>query len=285
MSRLSTSDQVYRQVRYQNTIFWRTPIAAFFTIVFPLMFLIVFTLVFGNDELGGLGVTTVQFYAPALAVFGAVSATYTNLSVSTAIARDEGILKRVRGTPLPPWVYIAGRIGSAAYLAVISAGLMLAVGVIVYGLQVFNESIPALTVTFLVGIACFAALGLLLAALVPSGESAPAVANATLLPLAFISDIFIPIGEDAPAWLDTVASIFPLKHFAVAFQDGFNPVFVAQQQSWIDHFNWASLAVMTAWGVGGAVLAIRFFKWEPQAKSGTSRRGRRTKRHEDPAVV
>lgn len=277
MSRLRTSDQLYRQVRYQNTIFWRTPIAAFFTIVFPLMFLIVFTLVFGNEEIAGLDVTTVQFYAPALAVFGAVSATYTNLSVSTAIARDEGILKRVRGTPLPPWVYIAGRVGSAAYLAVIAAGLMLAVGVIFYGLQVFAESIPALTFTFIVGIACFAALGMLVAALVPSGDAAPAVANATLLPLAFISDIFIPAGDNTPEWLDTVARIFPLKHFAVAFQNGFNPVFVAEQASWVDHFDWGSLAVMAAWGVGAAVMAVRLFKWEPQPKSGESRRNRRRK--------
>jgi len=277
MNRVSTADQLYRQVRYQNTIFWRTPIAAFFTIVFPLMFLFVFTLVFGNDEIAGLGVTTAQFYAPALAVFGAVSATYTNLSVSTAIARDEGILKRVRGTPLRPWIYIAGRIGSGAYLAVISAGLMLAIGVLVYGLEVYLQAVPALVVTFLVGIGCFAALGMLLAALVPTGDTAPAVANATLLPLAFISDIFIPAGDNAPAWLDTVARIFPLKHFAVAFQDGFNPVFA--ESPWIDQFNWTSLAVMAVWGVGAAVLAARYFRWEPQAKT-TRTRGRRRRSEE-----
>ncbi len=281
MSPKTAAAQLLAQIRYQNTIFWRTPVAAFFTIVFPLMFLIVFTLVFGNDEIGGLGVTTAQFYAPALAVFGAVSATYTNLSVSTAIARDEGILKRMRGTPLPPWIYIAGRVGSGAYLAVISAGLMLVVGVVLYGLQIFAESVPALIVTFLVGIACFAALGMLVAALVDSGDSAPAVANATLLPLAFISDIFIPPGDNAPAWLDTVASIFPLKHFAVAFQDGFNPAVVAEQSSWLGHFNWTSLAVMAVWGIGATVLALRWFRWEPRPGGTTRRRKRRSR----PAVA
>lgn len=272
------ADQVYHQVRYQNKIFWRTPVAAFFTIVFPLMFLIVFTLVFGNEEIAGLGVTTAQFYAPALAVFGAVSATYTNLAVSTAIARDEGILKRVRGTPLPPWAYIAGRIGSGAYLAVISAGLMLLVGVVVYGLQFFGEAVPALVVTFIIGIACFAALGMLIAALVSTGDTAPAVANATLLPLAFISDIFIPPGEGAPAWLDTVARIFPLKHFAIAFQDGFNPTVIAERAGWLDHFNWTSLGVMALWGIGASVLAARWFKWEPRGGESSGRRSHRRRR-------
>ena len=104
---------VWQQIRYQNKIFWRSPISAFFTIVLPLMFLIVFVTLFGSEEIGGSGLTTAQFYAPALAVFGAVSATYTNLGIGTAISRDEGILKRVRGTPLPPWIYMAGRVGSA----------------------------------------------------------------------------------------------------------------------------------------------------------------------------
>ena len=212
--RPSTLNLLWGQVRYQNRIFWRTPISAFFTLVFPLMFLIVFGLVFGAEEISESGLTVAQFYAPALAVFGAVSATYTNLAISTAIARDEGILKRVRGTPLPPWCYIAGRVGSAVYMAGISVGIMLTVGVAFYGLQIYGAAVPALVITFLVGVATFATLGLLMAALAPSGDAAPAIANATLLPLAFFSDIFIVTTDGHPGLDSSIrrrVSVAPLR--------------------------------------------------------------------------
>ncbi len=270
--RPATLAMLGRQTRYQNTIFWRTPVAAFFTLVFPLMFLIVFTLVFGNEEIAELGVTTAQFYAPSLAVFGAVSATYTNLAIGTAISRDEGILKRIRGTPLPPWIYIAGRIGSAAYLAAISVLIMIGFGVAFYGLEIYLVAVPSLVVTFLVGVACWAALGMLVAAVAPSGDSAPAIANATLLPLAFISDVFIPPSENAPAWLDTVGGIFPLKPFAVAFQDAFRPDVVGAADSWIDLFHWSELALMAVWGIGALLLAVRLFRWEPRGGERVPRR-------------
>ncbi len=263
--RRSARELVWQQIRYQNKIFWRSPISAFFTIVFPLMFLIIFATLFGSEELGDTGVTTAQFYAPALAVFGAVSATYTNLGIGTAISRDEGILKRVRGTPLPPWIYMAGRVGSAIWIAFIAVVLMMGVGVVAYGVNIYAAALPAALLTFVVGVACFAALGLLLAALAPSGEAAPAIANATLLPLAFISDIFVAPSENSPGWSATLGDIFPLKHFAVAFSDAFHPDRVAAAgSSWLDHFHWGDLGVMALWLVGGVILAVRFFTWEPR---------------------
>ena len=266
---------IWHQVRYQNKIFWRTPIAAFFTIAFPLMFLFVFTAVFGNDEITELGITTAQFYAPALAVFAAASATYTNLSIGTTISRDEGILKRIRGTPLPPWIYLTGRVGSAVWIAVLAVTLMMTVGVLVYDVSIFWAKMPALVLSFLVGVGCFAALGLMLAAFVPSGDAAPAVANATLLPLAFVSDIFI-VSTEAPAWIDFVGDLFPLKHFAEAFSDGFNPTLTGNGFAWSggtgEYAIGVHLAVMAAWGVGAALLALRFFTWEPR---GGERRGMR----------
>jgi ABC-2 type transport system permease protein len=261
------------QVRYQNKIFWRTPVAAFFTIVFPLMFLVVFTAVFGNDEIAGLGVTTGQFYAPAMAVFGAVSATYTNLAIVTALARDEGILKRVRGTPLPPWIYMAGRVGSAIFVAALAVILMIVAGVVFYDLQVYAATIPSLVVSFVLGVGCFAALGLFLAGVSPNGDTAPALANATLLPLAFISGVFFASADEGGLVL-AISRIFPLRHFAVTFQDAFNPVEVAMRDGWWDHFHWPELAVMAAWLVGGVVLAIRFFRWEPTSSDRPGRRRR-----------
>ena len=257
------------QIGYQNKIFFRTPIAAFFTIFFPLMIFVVFSLVFGNTFIEELGVTTAQYFAPAMAVFAAVSASYTNIATTTAYQRDMGILKRVRGTPLPASVYMGGKIVSAVLIAVLSVVIMMGIGVLFYGVEVYARTLPAAITTFFIGVGTFSALGLLVAALVPTGESATAVTNATLLPLAFISGVFLPPSDESPAWLETVANIFPLKHFVEPFSTAFNPTYTGS--GW----NWASLAYLLVWGVGATVLAIRLFKWEPSAGGGSSRRRKR----------
>ena len=255
------------QTIYQNKIFFRTPVAAFFTLIFPLFIFMVFSLIFGNEYIPELGVSLAQYFGPAMAVFAAVSATYTNIASVTAYQRDEGILKRIRGAPLPAAVYHGGKIVSGILVAVIAVVVMMAVGAVFYDIQIYADTLPAAIVTFFVGVGCFAALGLLVAGLVNSGEAATAVTNATLLPLAFISGVFIPPSDDAPAWLDTVASIFPLKHFVVPFTDAFNPTFVGSPWQW-DH-----LAYMAIWGVVSLVVGIRFFKWE--AKAGGGRKAKR----------
>ncbi|VAW08807.1 hypothetical protein MNBD_ACTINO01-2508 [hydrothermal vent metagenome] len=258
------------QNRYQNKIFFRTPIAAFFTIFFPLMIFVVFALVFGNDYIESLGVTTAQYFAPAMAVFAAVSASYTNIATTTAYQRDLGILKRVRGTPLPASVYMGGKILSAVEIAFLSVVVMMTIGVAFYGVEIYARTLPAVIVTFLVGVGTFAALGLLVAAVVPSGEGATAITNATLLPLAFISGVFFPSTGDSPAWLDTIANIFPLKHFVEPFVTAFNPTYTGS--GW----DWASLAYMAVWGIGATALAVRLFKWESPAGGGSQRKRRRS---------
>lgn len=260
---------VWNQFRYQNRIFWRTPIAAFFTLVFPLMLLVLFAAIFGNDPIPGRGITPAQYFAPGLAVFAAVSATYTNLAIGTAISRDNGILKRIRGTPIPPSGYIAGRVLSAVYMAFIAVVVMMGVGIAFYGVQLYARTLPAALLTFLVGSGCFAALGMFVAAIAPNGDATPAITNGTLLPIAFISDIFFPI-ENPPTWMEVAGNIFPLKPFAAAFRDAFDPALTGAQ------FHWPELAALMAWGVVSAMLAIRFFKWEPQAGGSRRRRGRTT---------
>lgn len=254
----ATAALVWQQVRYQNKIFWRTPIAAFFTLGFPLMFLVLFTAIFGN-EVGPDGISTSQFFAPSLAVFSAVSASFTNLAIGTAYARDRGILKRVRGTPLPPWIYVAGRIGSATYIAAIAIVVMLGVGVVAYGVQVPLRGVPGAIMAFLFGVGCFSALGLLVAALAPSGDSTPAITNATLLPLAFVSDIFIRI-DDPPRWMALIGDFFPLKHFAVAFRDPLNPILSGSQ------IHWGRLGYLVLWGAVAVLVAVRSFRWDPKEK-------------------
>ncbi len=205
---------VLRQIRAQLLTFWRTPIALFFTILLPLVMLVLFNALFGDDMVEteqGLWPIN-QFYAGGLAAFTAVSATYTNLANMVPIRREEGVLKRWRGTPLSPAAYLAGFVGSAIVLAVVGAGIMLTLGVVAYDLEIDAAKVPAMIVTFVVGVSTFSALGLAVAGLIPNARSAAAVANATILPLGFISNVFIPI-EDPPQWLETLGNFFPLKPF------------------------------------------------------------------------
>jgi ABC-2 type transport system permease protein len=249
--------QLLRQVRAQLVTFWRTPIALFFTILLPLVMLVLFNALFGDNTVEtdqGLWPVN-QFYAGGLAAFTAVSATYTNLANMVPIRREEGVLKRWRGTPLMPSVYLAGFVGSAIVLAVIGALIMLTMGVVAYDLEIEAAKVPAMVITFLVGVFAFSALGLAVAAFVPNARSAAAVANATILPLGFVSNVFIPI-EDPPQWVETVGNIFPLKPFVVSFQDTLNPLVEAPA------FDWRSVSYVALWGVAGAIVAVRYFKWE-----------------------
>jgi ABC-2 type transport system permease protein len=266
----STVGLVVRQIRYQILTFRRVPIALFFTLVLPLMMLVLFNALFGDGEVTVDGTTwpTRQFYTGGLAAFTAVSATYTNLANMVPIRREEGVLKRWRGTPLPTWVYMTGMIGSAIAIALVGVVIMLTLGVVAYDLEVEAAKMPAAGVTFVVGVATFAALGMAVAGLVPSASSAAAVANATILPLAFISNIFIPI-EDPPTWLETIGDFFPLKPFASSFQDAFNPLVEAPA------FDWVALARVAVWGIVGLVVALRTFRWEPAPGRPTRRRSAR----------
>ncbi len=237
-----------RQVRFENRAFWRNPAAAFFTFVFPLMFMVIFNVLIGRGSNEAS-----RFFTPAIIVFAVITATYTNLAMSVTIARDEGILKRIRGTPLPAWAYLAGRIVHSVVIALLLVIIVAAFGAIFYRVEVPWTHLPELGLTLVLGAATFCALGLALSAFVPNADAAPAVVNATILPLLFISNVFIPL-EGAPAWIDAVSSFFPVRHFADAMLD----VYAG------NGFAWSDLGVMAAWGVAGVLVALRFFSWEPR---------------------
>jgi ABC-2 type transport system permease protein len=131
------------------------------------------------------------------------------------------------------------------------------------------DKVPAAVLAFFVGTATFAACGVALAALVPNASSAPAVANATIIPLAFVSDVFIPL-EDPPKWVETVGDIFPLKHFVIAFSAPFNAGSDAPA------IEWQHLAAMAVWAVAALIVALKYFRWEPSSGAGSAR-GRRSR--------
>jgi ABC-2 type transport system permease protein len=256
---MSTLALVLRQARYDNRAFWRNPAAAFFTFIFPLMFLVIFNLVFGNQEISVPGgtVSTSTFYVPAIVALSIINACYTSLSQLIANARDEGLLKRLRSTPMPPLAFLLGRVLQSIWVMVILVSVIMAAGIVFYGVEVPGERIPALVVAVILGAATFCALGLAMSALIPNADAAPAIVNATILPLLFISNVFIPT-ENAPAWLNSVASLFPIVHLADSLHAVFNPF---ETGSGFDPVN---LSVLGVWGVLGIVLSVRFFTWEPR---------------------
>lgn len=249
-----------RQVRFENRTFWRNPAAAFFTFVFPLMFLVIFNLIFGDEDIElarGLTVTGSQFYVPAIAAFSVITACYTNIAMTVSTSRDLGILKRVRGTPLPASAYLVARVVQAAFVALLLVAVVTLTGTLFYGVDPQVDKLPALALTIVVGAASFAALGLAITSVIPNAQAAPAVVNASIFPLLFISDIFIPL-ENAPDWVLPVAKVFPIWHYSNAMQTAFNPAVEGAG------FEWGDLAIVAAWGGAGLLLASRFFSWEPR---------------------
>ena len=246
-----------RQVRYENRAFWRNPAAAFFTFAFPLLFMVIFNVIFDGSAPAYGGFRASDFFTPALIVFSVITATYTNIAMTVTIARDAGVLKRVRGTPLPAWAYLSGRIVHAVLVAFLLFGIVAAFGSLAYGVSFPWERIGQLLLVLAIGAASFCALGLAVSSLVPSADAAPAIVNATILPLLFISNVFIRI-EDPPAWLDLVAGVFPVRPFADAMLSVYSPHLAGSGLAWQD------LAVVAAWGVVGALFSLRFFSWSPR---------------------
>jgi ABC-2 type transport system permease protein len=244
-----------KQVAWTNRAFWRNPAAAAFTVAFPLMFLVVLTLLFGQGEVTVVGVriSSGLFFVPSIAAFGVITACYTNIAMSVTIQRDAGLLKRLRGTPMPPGAWLGGRVIHATSVGVFLVALCVAYGAAFEGLEVTASILPGLALTVLVGSAAFAAMGLAVTAAIPTADAASAVVNATILPLFFISNVFVPL-HDPPAWIDAIGAFFPVR----AFADSMQSAVLGQGVAWSD------LGWVFAWGVLGLAVAVRWFRWEPR---------------------
>jgi ABC-2 type transport system permease protein len=253
------------QVGYQLRVLVRSPIGSFATLVIPLIVLLAVNLLYqGTDLPSRGGITYAQFFTPAMVAFAVVNACYMSVISSTTLARDEGILKRLRGTPLPPWLYMAGRLGAAAVVALASTVVVIAVGALVYNFDIIWHAIPGALLLLALGAFCFCALGLAVTVLVPAADSALPVAWGTILPLCFISDVFMPI-DGAPHWLRAIASFFPLRPLADALEGAFNPV--KGSSALQPH----AVTVLAIWGAGATIFALLAFRWQPRAAGHTKR--------------
>ena len=245
-----------RQANFDLLIFRRNPAATFFTVILPIIFLLLFTSIFGN-EIDDDGVRAATGYVPGILALAIVSATGVNLAITMTTRRERGVLKRVRSTPVPSWVFIASQALAGFMLSVIMTVVIVLIGRVLFEVSLNVDGIPSLIITVFVGAISFAAIGLALTSIIPSEDAAPAVTNAVFLPLYFISDVFI-IGTDTPDFIQQLGNIFPVKHLSNALQESFDPTATSAP------FPWENWLVIAAWGAVCAVIAARTFRWTPR---------------------
>ena len=239
-----------RQALMEQRNFWRSPEYALFTFALPLFLLLLLGAANGGSYLPG-HIRQIKVLVPSILAFGVIAAAYVNLGAKMAVLRHDGVLKRIRTTPLPAWAYLVGHIASTVATTLAIAACMGLVGWLAFG------TVPELGGLFLLGcglalgIVCFAALGLAVSSLIRSAESASPITNASYLPIAMISGIFDPtIG--IPRWLSSAAGLLPIKALAQVLEDAYTPArFV---------FPGADLIILLAWAVAGASLAAWRFR-------------------------
>ena len=244
------------QVGYTNKSFWRNPAQAFFIFVFPLMFLVIFTALLGDTtiHIGNRAVKLTTYYVSTMASFGIITACFNNIAISISFLRETGTLKRINGSPMPSISYLCARIIHSLYVAVILVVLTAAFGKVAYAVMLpGGTTLLKFLVMLAIGSAAFCALGLALSSAIPNADASAAIVNAVILPLLFLSGIFIPFGNKTPEWILWIARLFPVRHFALGMQAGFIGT----------PFKWTDVAIVAAWGAFGLLLAVRYFSWEP----------------------
>ncbi len=204
---------VLHQARYDLLGFLRNRQARFFTLILPLLFLVIFVSVFGNNTVGPQHVKASTYYVPGLSAMGLIAASFVNLVITITAQREAGVLKRRRATPVPAWVLIAGRTLTAMAVSLTVMTVLLLVGRFAYGVHLPTATIPAVAITAIVGSACFCVLGYALSTAIDSEDSAQPMVQAIMLRLYFISGVFIP-NVNLPGWLRHVAEVSPVQHLA-----------------------------------------------------------------------
>jgi ABC-2 type transport system permease protein len=237
----------WRQYRLERRMFWRNPSAAFFNFLLPLLFLVAGGAILHGDQ------HQLDRLVPAIAGMSVMSTTFTALAYNIVFLRERGVLKRIRGAPLPSASYFCG----VAANAVTNTALQIAI-VVLAGRLFFSIGWPArwgaLVVFVVAGVICFAALGVAFAHAIPNFESTAAYVNAVFLPVVFVS-FYVFDSTSAPSFLRTIAGALPL----LPLIEGLSGAIVtgASLSSNLD-----ALTVIGLWGVFALFLAVRGFSWE-----------------------
>jgi ABC-2 type transport system permease protein len=242
----------------------RTPRTVIFTIAFPVVLLVLFNSMFdaGGNETATLPsdvkLSAEAYFTAGIIAYAAALSTFTTLAVSLTTQREHGQLKRYRGTPMPPWTFIAAQIIRAEAQALAMAALLLAIGAAAYGIPIPASTFPAFVLYLLLGTATLCSLGIALSSFTPTPDAASTIAPFSVVILSFVSGVWIPV-DQLPAGLEAIGKVFPLYHLALGLQTTLAP---AASGSGLELGN---LAVLVVWALIGIRIAGRRFRWEPQS--------------------
>lgn len=260
---MSVAAMSLHQFNYDLRAFLRNRQYQFFTLALPVLFLVILAALFGGKghtvPVPGGSVSATTIYVPGIMTLGIIAAAFNNLTIAVTAQRESGVLKRRRATPVPASAVIAGRALTSVVVALGMAVVLLAIGWAAYGAHVPARTAPALAVTIVVGALSFCCLAYGLASVIKDQDSAQPVTQAVMLPLYFISGVFVPVSQ-LPRWLVDVAGVFPVRHLAAALLVAYNPHTTGAG------FAGADLAIVAAWGLGGLLIALRRFSWVPLAR-------------------
>jgi ABC-2 type transport system permease protein len=237
----------WRQYRLERHMFWRNPSAAFFNFALPLLFLATGGIILHGKQ------HDLNLLVPAIAGMSVMSSTFTALAYNIVFLRERGVLKRIRGTPLPTISYFGGVAANAVTNTAMQIAIITLAGRLFFGIGWPLEWLE-LVVFVVAGVVCFAALGVAFAHVIPNFESTAAYVNAVFLPVVFVS-FYVFDSKSAPAFVRNIAEALPLKPLI----DGLSGAMVTGK-GLVD--NLSSLAVIALWGVFGVYFAVRGFSWE-----------------------
>jgi ABC-2 type transport system permease protein len=243
------------QLRGEQRLYWRSRELAFFTFLFPIILLLLLGSVYGDDTIKKEhNVKATSYLVAGILGYGVAATAFAGLAIVLVLRRESGVLKRVRGTPLPPATYLGAVIASTTIVYVIEAAALIALGRLAYDVPLPHQWF-SLLLAILLGALSFAALGIALTGAIRSGDGASAVVNAIYLPASFIAGAFFS-PEHFPQFLRAIADVLPLTYFLRLIRN----VMLHDQAIWTQGTN---VAVVAAWGLAGVIVALRYFRWEP----------------------
>lgn len=257
---VSDARLVRHQLRYDLLVIWRDPRSRFFTILLPVIFMVLLTSLFGNHTIrvGAQQIKASTYYVPGISVLGIMSASFVSLVMSITAQRESGVLKRRRSAPVPAWVLIASRALASVIVSIVLVVIIVVIGRIVYGVHLPSSTLPAFAVGVALGAVSLCCLSFAVSTFIPSEDSAQPIIQAIVLPLYFISGVFVP-KDQLSKTLQDIGSVFPISHLNNALFKAFEPGTTGAG------FSGTDLLVLAAWGAAGLIIALWRFSWAPQS--------------------
>ncbi len=252
-----------RRVSIEIKMFFRDRNSAVWNFLLPVLLLVIFGSVFGNQNLAeGIDISFAQYFVAGMIASGVLYTSFQNLAIAIPMERDDGTLKRLQGTPMPKMSYFVGKIGLVFLAYIAQVTILIVVGVLFYKINLPSTALQWFTFAWasLLGLVSCTLLGIAFSVVPKNGKGASAVVSPIVLVLQFTSGVFFVFAQ-LPTWMQTFASFFPLKWLTQAMRSVFLPD-AAQALEVAGSWELARCAaVLAAWCVGGLVLSLLFFRW------------------------